>query len=181
MLDKRGLKRPVEELEEYRAGTTVLLSLYVPPDYPLPKVMQQLVEEYGTADNIKTKKTKQDVKSAIARAMEALKNYRKTPENGLVIFSGNVSNDLSKTDVRLWVIEPPEPVSVRIYRTDKRFILEPLKEMLDDVDVYGIIIVEKDRGTVGLLKGRRLLLLDEVEGQVPGKTRAGGRAIGEKV
>lgn len=176
MISKSKLKNLIDELKNYRANATVLLSLYIPPEYPISKVMQQLVEEYGTADNIKTKKTRQDVKSAISRAMEALKNYRKTPENGLVIFSGNVSNDPGKDDVRIWVIEPPEPVTVRIYRTEKYFITGPLEEILENRDVYGIVIVEKDQATIGLLSGKRLILLEELTAQVPGKTRAGGQS-----
>lgn len=175
-MDKEELKKLIEEFEKYRAPATVLLSLYIPPEYPISNVMQQLVEEYGTADNIKTKSTKQDVKAAISRAMEALKKYKKVPENGLVIFAGNVSNNPSKSDVRLWVIEPPEPVPVRIYRTEKSFVLEPLKEIVENKDVYGILIVEKDHGTIGILSGKNLMVLDEVSAQVPGKTRAGGQS-----
>jgi len=175
-MEKDELKKLIGELERYSTPATTLLSLYIPPEYPLGKVMQQLREEYGTASNIKTKKTQLDVQTALSRAMEALKNYNKTPQNGLVIFAGNVSDNPSKDDYRLWVLEPPEPVPIRLYRTAKKFILDPLRDMVEDKDAYGIIIVEKDAATLGLLRGRSLEVLEELSAQVPGKTRAGGQS-----
>lgn len=175
-MDREDLKKLIEELEKYSAPATTLLSLYIPPDYPIGKVMQQLREEYGTAANIKTKKTQQDVQTALSRAMEVLKNYNKTPKNGLVVFAGNVSDNPSKDDYRLWILEPPEPVPIRLYRTEKKFVLEPLRDMVEDKDAYGFIIVEKDAATLGLLRGKRLEVVEELSAQVPGKTKAGGQS-----
>lgn len=170
------LKKKVEELKGYRGRATELVSLYIPADYDINKVMQQLREEYGTAQNIKSKSTRKNVLGALERAMQHLKLYRKTPDNGLALFVGNVSEQEGVSDIRLWAIVPPEPLKVRLYRCDQTFVTEPLEEMLRVKDAYGLITVEKNEATIGLLRGKRIAVIDELTSNVPGKTRAGGQS-----
>ncbi len=170
------LKKKVEELKGYRGRATELVSLYIPDGYDINKVMQQLREEYGTAQNIKSKSTRKNVLGALERAMQHLKLYRQTPKNGLALFTGNVSEQEGVSDIRLWAIVPPEPLRVRLYRCDQTFITEPLEEMLRVKDAYGLITVEKNEATIGLLRGKRIELIDDLTSNVPGKTRAGGQS-----
>jgi len=170
------LKKKVEELSGYRGRATELVSLYIPDGYDINKVAQQLREEYGTAQNIKSKSTRKNVLGALERAMQHLKLYRQTPKNGLALFVGNVSEQEGVSDIRLWAIVPPEPLKVRLYRCDQTFITEPLEEMLRVKDAYGLITVEKNEATIGLLRGKRIELIDELTSNVPGKTRAGGQS-----
>jgi len=170
------LKKKIEELKKIRGRGTELISLYIPAGYDLSKVMQQLREEYSTAQNIKSKTTRKNVLGALERAMQHLKLYKQTPENGLALFVGNVSEIEGNTDIRLWAIIPPEPLNVRLYRCDQTFVTEPLEEMLRVKDAYGLITVEKNEATIGLLRGKRIELLDELTSNVPGKTRAGGQS-----
>jgi peptide chain release factor subunit 1 len=46
--------------------------------------------------------------------------------------------------------------------------------MVEESDVYGLVIVERDEATIGLLKNDRIILLDELEGYIPGKHSKGG-------
>ncbi|CAB49500.1 prf1 peptide chain release factor subunit 1 (translation termination factor ARF1) [Pyrococcus abyssi GE5] len=170
------LKKKIEELKKIRGRGTELISLYIPAGYDLSKVMQQLREEYSTAQNIKSKTTRKNVLGALERAMQHLKLYKQTPENGLALFVGNVSEMEGNTDIRLWAIVPPEPLNVRLYRCDQTFVTEPLEEMLRVKDAYGLITVEKNEATIGLLRGKRIEVLDELTSNVPGKTRAGGQS-----
>jgi peptide chain release factor subunit 1 (aeRF-1) len=48
--------------------------------------------------------------------------------------------------------------------------------MVETSDVYGLLIVERDQGTIGLLRGSRIEVLDEEEGYVPGKHMMGGQS-----
>ncbi|AFK23043.1 peptide chain release factor aRF-1 [Pyrococcus sp. ST04] len=170
------LKKKIDELKKIRGRGTELISLYIPAGYDLSKVMQQLREEYSTAQNIKSKTTRKNVLGALERAMQHLKLYKKTPENGLALFVGNVSEMEGTTDIRLWAIIPPEPLNVRLYRCDQTFVTEPLEEMLRVKDAYGLITVEKNEATIGILRGKRIEVIDELTSNVPGKTRAGGQS-----
>ncbi|WP_457753220.1 peptide chain release factor aRF-1 [Thermococcus sp.] len=170
------LKKKVEELKKFRGRATELVSLYIPAGYDLNKVMQQLREEYGTAQNIKSKSTRKNVLGALERAMQHLKLYKQTPPTGLALFVGNVSEQEGVSDIRVFAVIPPEPLKVRLYRCDQTFVTEPLEEMLRVKDAYGLITVEKNEATIGILRGKRIEVVDELTSNVPGKTRAGGQS-----
>lgn len=170
------LKKKVEELKKIRGLGTELVSLYIPAGYDINKVMQQLREEYGTAQNIKSKTTRKNVLGALERAMQHLKLYKQTPETGLALFVGNVSEQEGVSDIRVFAIIPPEPLNIRLYRCDQTFVTEPLEEMLRVKDAYGLITVEKNEATIGLLRGKKIEVIEELTSNVPGKTRAGGQS-----
>lgn len=97
----------------------------------------------------------------------------KIPENGLVIFCGE---NVESGDFICVMFSPPDPVPVFFYRTDKWFHTEFLEDMIEEKDIYGLIIIERDEATIGLLKGSSLIVLDEVQGYVPGKHHKGGQS-----
>mgnify|MGYP000421607320 CR=1 FL=1 len=51
------------------------------------------------------------------------------PTNGLAIFSGNVSQKDNVQDFQVFWVEPPEPVPLKLYRCEQRFVTAPLEEM----------------------------------------------------
>lgn len=172
-MDKLTLRRIVKELKRWKAPATVLLSLYIPPGRPISDVLSLLRQEYSITDNIKLKRTRDAVQRALSSAMERLAMISKVPENGLVLFCGE---DVNSRDFVCLTFSPPEPVPVFFYRTDKWFHTEFLEAMLEEKDVYGLIIVERDAATVGVLKGSSLTVLEELEGYIPGKHHRGGQS-----
>ena len=173
IISKRQLALLLRELKKWSAPATILLSLYIPPNRPISDVMSLLRQEYSTADNIKLKRTRQAVKRALAAAMDRLQMIPKVPRNGLVLFCGE---NVETGDFACYVFSPPEPINVFYYRTDKRFITDFLEEMVEADDVIGIIIVERDHGTIGVLKGTRLQVLEELTDYIPGKHKMGGQS-----
>ncbi|MGC9209727.1 MAG: peptide chain release factor aRF-1 [Acidilobus sp.] len=167
------MKELLNELKQWSAPATVLLSLYVPPGRPISDVTQMLREELSLADNIKLKRTRNAVKRAISAAIDRLSMIPKVPQNGLVAFCGE---NLDTGDFKCYIFSPPEKVPVFYYRTDKRFITEILENLLDTEDSVGIIIVERDQATIGLVKGSKVEVLDELEDYIPGKHMMGGQS-----
>ena len=172
-VDKRTLKQIIRELKKWKAPATILLSLYIPPGRPVSDVMNLLRQEYSITDNIKLKRTREAVQRALASAMERLSSIPKVPKNGLVIFCGE---NVQTKDFICFMFSPPEPVPVFYYRTDKWFHTEFLEEMLEAEEAYGLVIIERDEATIGLLKGSRIQVLEEIEGYVPGKHHKGGQS-----
>ncbi len=172
-ISKHELKKLLRELKKWSAPATVLLSLYIPPGRPLTDVMSLLRQEYSITDNIKLKRTRQAVKRALSAAMDRLQMINKVPPNGLVLFCGE---DMNTGKFECFMFSPPERINVFYYRTDKRFITDFLEDMVEDRDAVGIIIVERDQATIGLLRGARLEVLEEIEGYVPGKHKMGGQS-----
>ena len=172
-IDKRMLRQVVRELKKWKAPATVLLSLYIPPGRPISDVMNLLRTEYSITDNIKLKRTKDAVQRALAAAMDRLSRIQKVPKNGLVLFCGE---NMETRDFVCMMFSPPEPVPVFFYRTDKWFHTEFLEDMLEHDETFGLVIVERDQATIGVLKGSRIQVLEELEGYVPGKHHRGGQS-----
>lgn len=170
------LKKQLKFLSSIRGRHTELVSVYIPAGYEISKVAAQIKDEQGTATNIKSKGTRKNVLYALERVMQHLRLYKMTPPNGLVIFSGNISEDEGSPKIELFTLNPPDPISVRIYRCDQQFVLEPLLEMIEDKRVFGLIIVERGEASIGLLRGKKVELLKHLTSRVPGKFRAGGQS-----
>ena len=173
---KLELENLLEELEDYRGRHTELITVYVPSGATLTQTTKQLENEKGTATNIKSTSTRKNVINALERAIRKLKDLEKTPPNGLAVFSGNVSKVEGQEDLQIWAIEPPKKLKIKIYRCDQTFVLEPLTEMLETDEVYGLLIIERNEATIGILDGRHIKILQHMTSGIPGKTRAGGQS-----
>ena len=173
---KHDLKKFVKQLKQFRGGGTELVSVYVPAGYELIKVIQQLQQEQGTASNIKSTSTRKNVTDALERMIQHLRLVNRTPPHGLAAFSGNVAEREGQSDVKVFSTEPPVPLNIRIYRCDKQFITEPLEEMAEHDNVYGMVVLDRRDGTLAILKGNKIQVLVKTHSEVPGKTRAGGQS-----
>ncbi|MGB9676752.1 MAG: peptide chain release factor aRF-1, partial [Candidatus Bathyarchaeales archaeon] len=154
-----------------------LVSLYIPPGKQISEVMNMLRDEYGTASNIKSTTTRKNVQDAIVKVQQRLKLFKETPETGLVIFCGAIpQNGAGSERIETYVIIPPEPINIYLYRCDSRFHTEHLQELLREKETYGIILIDSSDATLATLRGRRLEIVREISSGVPGKTRAGGQS-----
>jgi len=175
-IDRKELKMLLEELEKIRGRGTELVSVYIPAEYNINEITSLISSEISTAENIKSKTTRKNVISALEKIGQRLKHYQKTPENGLVIFCGNVSQREGVADYKLWEIIPPEPLKVRIYRCDQTFVLDPLKRMVREKEVYGLITIDRSEAAVGFLRGNHISVYKHIDSLVPPKTKAGGQS-----
>ena len=171
------LKKTLNTLASKEGRGTELVSLYVPPGKQISDVLNTLRDEYGTASNIKSTTTRKNVMDAIVKVQQRLKLFKEPPENGLVIFCGAIpQNGAGSERIETYVINPPEPIHIYLYRCDARFHTEYLQEMLREKETYGILLIDASGATVATLQGRRLEIVRELTSGVPGKTRAGGQS-----
>ncbi|MGA2130554.1 MAG: peptide chain release factor aRF-1 [Candidatus Pacearchaeota archaeon] len=175
-MTKDELAELVEELEQYKGRATELISVYIPVGQNIYTVADQLEAEKSTAKNIKSTSTRKNVGNALDKITRQLKEHKKTPENGMVLFAGNISKVEGQDDLRLWEIETPMQVKTRMYRCDKEFILEPLKEMLEVTEVFGLLVMDRKEATIGILEGKRIEALQKMTSGIPSKVRAGGQS-----
>lgn len=156
---------------------TELVSLYVPPGKQISEVLNTLRQEYGTAANIKSDTTRNNVQDAITKTQQRLKLFKKVPDTGLVIFSGSIpQNGPGSERNETYVLVPPEQITINLYRCDARFHTEYLQDMLKEKEAYGIMLVDSSEATFAVLQGRRLDIIKEITSGVPGKMRAGGQS-----
>ena len=172
---KYELKKFINELESYKAMHTELITVYIPEGYDMNKIINHLSQEQGTASNIKSASTRKNVISALERMIQHLRLFKKTPENGLAVFSGNVAKQ-GQIDLRVWSIELPIPLQTRIYRCDKNFQLDLLRDMMEIKEMYGLIVMDRREGIIATLRGKTITPLAKYTSDVPGKTKAGGQS-----
>ncbi len=175
-LTKSQIIEIIEELERYKGRHTELITVYIPAGYDVNSVQRQLEAEKSTAKNIKSTGTRKNVIDALEKLVRELKTFKKTPENGLVLFAGNISKVEGSQDLRLWAVEPFMPLKSRLYRCDKEFVLDDLREMLEVSEVFGLLVLDRKEATIGLLEGKRIASLQKMTSGVPSKVRAGGQS-----
>ncbi len=176
-LERFRLKKALNTLSKKEGRGTELVSLFVPPGKQIPEVMTMLRQEYGTASNIKSDTTRKNVQDAITKVTQRLKLFKELPKNGLVIFSGAIpQNGLGSERLETYVITPPKPINVYLYRCDPKFHTEYLEEQLKEEESYGIMVIDSTETTIATLEGSRLRIIREETSGVPGKHRAGGQS-----
>jgi peptide chain release factor subunit 1 len=172
-------RKAINTLATKEGSHTELITIYVPPGKQISDALNLLREEYGTATNIKSNVTRKNVLDAIVKAQQKLKLFKDPGEKGLVIFCGALPQEDSGPGterMESWVIVPPEPIRIFLYRCDSRFHTEHLQEMLREKETYGIMLIDASNATIATLTGKHLNIVREMSSGVGGKTRAGGQS-----
>ena len=173
------LRKTLNTLANKEGSHTELITVYVPPGKQISDALNLLRNEYGTASNIKSNVTRKNVLDAITKAQQKLKLFKDPGEKGIVIFTGALlqEGDAPGTErMEAYVIVPPEPIKIFLYRCDSRFHTEYLQEMLREKETYGILLVDASNATIATLQGKRLQIVRQMHSGVAGKTKAGGQS-----
>lgn len=173
--ERDRLEEFLEDMKDRRARHTELITVYVPAGYDVNLITKQLESEKSTAANIKSTATRKNVQEALENLIRIVKQTKQTPKNGFALFAGNVFKDGNEEFVSE-VFEPPEELNIRLYRCDQTFVLDPLEEMLEIKEVYGLVVLDRREATIGLLIGKKIKTLQKFNSMVPGKTTKGGQS-----
>ena len=176
MKAKYDFKKAMQEIMGMRGRGTELISVYVPATRQISDVMAYLRDEYSQSSNIKSKSTMKNVQGAIDSIMSRLKTYKAAPPNGIVIFCGEIPRAGDQTKMVQYVIDPPEAITTFLYRCDSEFFTEPLESMLLDKKSYGLITIDRQEATLGILTGSRIVALKHFDSLVPSKHHQGGQS-----
>jgi peptide chain release factor subunit 1 len=153
--------------------------MYVPPGKQISDAINMLRDEYGTASNIKSTTTRKNVQEAIVKVQQRLRLFKDPGEKGIVIFIGAIPQEgggPGSERMESYVIIPPEPIKIYLYRCDSRFHTEHLQEMLREKETYGILLIDASDATIATLQGKKLEIVRQMHSGVSGKTRAGGQS-----
>ncbi len=165
-------KKLVKFLKKQKGQGTELISVYIPPGSNVNEVTARLRDEYGQAMNIKSKQTRKNVQAAIDKIIGVLKGVHKPPEKGAAIFCGNINGK-----IELYIVNnPPEDIPISLYRCDSTFYIEPLEDMLEKKDTYGLFVLDRREATFAFLKGKKIIIVKKLTSTVPGKHHKGGQS-----
>ena len=174
------IKKTLDELARISGRGTELITVYIPKGKQFHLVINQLREEQGTADNIKSAMTRGHVVDALGRVQQRLKLYKEPPERGLVIFCGAVPPEgggpIGSEVIKVWELEPPKDLMTSLYRCDDHFHVDILKDMLKDDNMIGFLAIDTKDAGWGLLHGDKIEVLRETSSGVAGKHRQGGQS-----
>merc|ERR1719443_1381222 len=135
-----------------------------------------LTEEYGTASCIKSRVNRLSVLSAITSTQQRLKLYNRTPQNGLILFCGEVLTEDGKEKKLTIDFEPFKPINTSMYMCDNKFHTEHLAELLEDDEKFGFLIMDGNGSLYGTVQGSHREILHKFSVDLPKKHGRGGQS-----
>lgn len=137
------IKRLIYKLENCKGNGTSMVSLVIPPKDDINRINKLLTGELSSANNIRSRVTRQSVLTAITSTKEKLKLYKQTPTNGLVLYCGVILMEDGKTEKKVnFDFEPFKPINQFLYFCDNKFHTEALNTLLADDEKFGFVVVD---------------------------------------
>ena len=166
------LKKRIAYLAAKEDQQKSFVSLYMPFDGTVDQAVTELKNELKT-----NSKLKGEAESNIKKLIQHLKQLPAIDENGLAVFAGVYSaNELEPPSFGIEEIVPPEPVGALQFKISNLFQLKPLRDMLRDPKVVGVLVLDAKDATLGIVNGELTETVDRISSGVPGKTGKGGQS-----
>jgi peptide chain release factor subunit 1 len=170
------LRKLIAWLSDKEAREKEFVSLYIPSQASIDAVVEDLKKQEEDC-NPNSKSENRRLKEAVKNTISHLKAQKETPKNGQAIFAGTFSADGADTEVlNVEELTPPMPISSYLCAMDDHFILEPLRDMLRDQRVTGIITLDAKEANFSVLFGGNLQSVENLTSGIPGKTGKGGQS-----
>jgi peptide chain release factor subunit 1 len=170
------LRKFIAWLSDKEGRGMEFISLYIPREKSIDEVVAILKEESDSVI-MKSESVRDRLQETLKSIIQRLKLQKEIPENGLAIFAGTfVANDSESEVLNVEELVPPEPITAYLYEVDDHFRLEPLREMLRDQRVVGVVAMDSKEATFGVLNGDRLELIENITSGISGKSGKGGES-----
>ena len=168
------LRKRIAWLSDKEGRGMEFISLYIPREKSIDEIVAILKEESDSVV-MNSESGKGRLQSALKNLIQHLKLKKEIPENGLAIFAGTfVQNDSESEVLNVEELVPPEPITAYLCEVGDHFQLEPLRKMLRDPRVVGLVAMDSKEASFGILDGERFELIETITSGVPGKSGKGG-------
>ncbi|KAI5170776.1 peptide chain release factor subunit 1 [Nematocida sp. LUAm3] len=175
-VEKWRMKKMLKKLQNARGNGTSMISLILPPKDQISRANKLLMEEYGTASNIKSRVNRLSVLGAITSAQQRLKLITRVPDNGLAIYTGTIISDDGKEKKICIDVEPIRPINTSLYLCDSRFHVDDLLNAMDDNFKFGFIVVNGSGALFAVLSGNSKEIKQQISVELPKKHGRGGQS-----
>merc|ERR1711865_496456 len=175
-IEQYKIRRLIKSLEAARGNGTSMISLILPPKDEVSRANKMLGDEFGTAQNIKSRVNRLSVLSAIKSTQERLKLYNRTPANGLVVYCGTILTDDGKEKKVTIDFEPFKPINTSLYLCDNKFHTEALSDLLSSDDRFGFIVMDGNGCLFGAVSGNTREIIHKFSVELPKKHGRGGQS-----
>jgi peptide chain release factor subunit 1 len=170
------LRKRIAWLSEKEGRGMEFISLYIPREKSIDEIVAILKKESDSAV-VKSEGVRDRLQDAVKHVIQHLKLKKEIPENGLAIFAGTfVTNNPESEVLDIEELVPPEPITTYLCKVDDHFHLEPLREMLRDQRIVGLVAMDSKESSFGILNGERFELIENITSGIPGKSGKGGQS-----
>ena len=170
------LRKVIARLSDEKGRGLEFISLYIPQETPIDEVVAFLKKELDSTDtkSQSDKEVKDRLQDALKNLIQHLKLKKEMQETGLAIFAGTFPDKSDNETLSLEEVIPPEPIPRFLYEVDDHFRLEPLRDMLRNQKVVGLIALDSKEAAFGISKDECLEILQNITSGISGKTSKGG-------
>jgi peptide chain release factor subunit 1 len=168
------LRKQIAWLSDKEGRGREFISLYLPLGTSVDELVANLKGESDVAVP-KSDDARDRLQLAFKNVIQRLKLLKEIPVNGLAMFAGTFIANEGESEV-LYVEEliPPEPITAYRCEVDNHFQLEPLRGMLREPRVVGLVAMDSKEASFGFLDGEHFELIGTLTSGVPGKSGKGG-------
>lgn len=170
------LRKLIAWLSDKAAREKEFISLYIPSQASIDAVVSDLKKQEENC-NLASKSGNIHLKEAFQTVIKHIRAQKEAPTNGQVIFAGVYSADgTEKEAVNIEDLASPTPISSYILAVEDHFVLEPLRDMVRDQRIVGIISLDAKEANFSVLTGGNLQSVEDLTSGIPGKTGKGGQS-----
>jgi peptide chain release factor subunit 1 len=105
-----------------------------------------------------------------------LSQFKSVPENGLIVFCGEVAIRGDRTDFEYYCLNPPSPIKSFSYRCNSMFEIGDAEQLTKQNDVYALLVLDLHEACWGTISGTNVSVLGSMDSIVPSKHSQGGQS-----
>jgi peptide chain release factor subunit 1 len=168
------LRKLISYLSNQHGRGKEFLSLYIPQGSAIDGIVANLKGELDSAETKyeNDRNIRNHVQDAFRNVIQYLKIQKEIPQNGLAVFAGTFNEESKESNIE--ENNPPEPITSYICKVDDQFHLEPLRDMLRNQKVVGLLAVDSKEASFGVLNGERFEFIENITSGIHGKSGKGG-------
>jgi len=174
-IEQWKVRRLISALNQARGHGTSAITLIIGAGCDINRSNKMLTEELSAGTNVKSKENRLSVLSALTSTQQRLKRYNRIPDNGLIIFCGEMLMD-DKVKKVTFDIVPFKPIHKSLYKCDNKFHTEALAELLGCDSKFGFLIIDGNGTLYGTVKGSNREVLHKFSVDLPKKHGRGGQS-----
>lgn len=169
------LQKIIAYLSNKQGRGKEFISLYLPPKASTEQIAATIKKD---AECIPTKNQNEAdrLQDTLKNTLKHIKQQKETPSNGLAVFAGNYQNESETEALHIEELAPPQPLTSHQVFFDDHFHLDPLRDMLRDQRVIGLIALDAKDASLALATSENLQPLESLSSGIPGKTGKGGQS-----
>lgn len=169
------LRKTIAWLSDKEGLGKEFLSLYLPPTASITQTVATLKSQ-SKSDTRRNGEVWGRFQDSSKNLIRHLNLKKELPETGLAVFAGTFTVKGEGEVSTVEELVPPQPVAAYLLEVDNHFHLEPLREMLRNPQVVGLLAMDSKQASFGLLNGESLEFLKDITSGVSGKSGKGGQS-----